>query len=219
MTAAVPYLTSEIRSRKVLEWKAQLQKSARVRTRIPFNIVRSALLWVDPINCFTHAQGSAYLPSSPVVMEGSLALMEAFLRAGRPVIIAAHCHSGDPGLFSMFYRTHIACGTFNAQVHASVPTAPLARVIRKQTYDSFHNTELTDILTQNNCDQVMICGVLTHLCVESTARGAFSRGIIPFVVMDATCTRSEALHLASLISMSDACAVPLTLEEALLHVP
>ena len=61
----------------------------------------------------------------------------------------------------------------------------------------------------------MICGVMTHLCCETTARDAFMRGFDVYFVMDATATCNEELHLSSLLTLSHGFAVMVETEEVL----
>jgi isochorismate hydrolase len=58
-------------------------------------------------------------------------------------------------------------------------------------------------------EQLVITGVTTHLCCESTARSAFMRGFAVFLAIDATATLNRELHIASLQALAHGCAVPL----------
>jgi isochorismate hydrolase len=75
-------------------------------------------------------------------------------------------------------------------------------VIIKSKYSAFQNTPLDQILKQNQVKQIIICGVMTHLCCESTIRDAFMRNYPSFFVVDGTATYTEQLHLGSLRAVS-----------------
>jgi isochorismate hydrolase len=60
---------------------------------------------------------------------------------------------------------------------------------------------------------VVVAGVMTHLCCESTARDAFMRGFDVVVAADGTATLNEALHVASLRGLSHGFAVPARVSE------
>ncbi|MEW6239950.1 MAG: isochorismatase family protein, partial [Chloroflexota bacterium] len=64
-------------------------------------------------------------------------------------------------------------------------------------------------------EQVVITGVMTHLCCETTARAAFVRGFDVFYVVDGTATYTEAFHRASLLNLAHGFAVPVLAEEIL----
>lgn len=93
--------------------------------------------------------------------------------------------------------------------------APRERVVRKTTYDAFFDTALEAFLRDNEVEQVLIVGVLTHLCCETTARSAFVRGFEVYVAADATATSSESLHLGSLMALADGFGVVMSTEEVL----
>jgi len=62
-------------------------------------------------------------------------------------------------------------------------------VIVKDRPNAFVGTDLHDILAAARCHDVLLAGFMTHMCVNSTARGAFSLGYRPTVVASATATR------------------------------
>jgi len=62
---------------------------------------------------------------------------------------------------------------------------------------------------------VLITGVMTHLCCETTAREAFVRDFKVFFAIDGTATKSDDLHVASLKTLTDGFAIPVTTEEVL----
>ena len=50
-------------------------------------------------------------------------------------------------------------------------------VIKKSQYDAFFNTDLKDRLHSQEITQIVVTGVMTHLCCETTARSAFSSSL------------------------------------------
>jgi len=75
-------------------------------------------------------------------------------------------------------------------------------LIEKSQYDAFLNTGLEKLLKEKGIKQVVIGGVMTHLCCETTARSAFMRGFEVFFLVDGTATYNESFHQASLINLS-----------------
>jgi nicotinamidase-related amidase len=75
-------------------------------------------------------------------------------------------------------------------------------VIAKKRYDAFHGTDLEKRLRELAVDHLAVAGVMTNLCVETTARGAFVRDFRVSVLVDATATATEEMQTASLINMS-----------------
>jgi isochorismate hydrolase len=93
-----------------------------------------------------------------------------------------------------------------------------AILIQKSQYDAFYRTRLEDILREMNVAQVVICGVMTHLCCETTARSAFARGFDVFFTVDATATYNEKFHLATLLNLSHGFAAPVLAADILAAV-
>jgi nicotinamidase-related amidase len=84
--------------------------------------------------------------------------------------------------------------------------------------NSFVKTDLDEVLRTSNATNLVLAGFMTHMCVNSTARGAFNLGYAPTVVASATATRAlpgvdgrpvpaESLQAASLAALADLFAV------------
>jgi len=86
-------------------------------------------------------------------------------------------------------------------------------IIRKSQYDAFYGTKLERILRDKGISQVIICGVITHLCCEATARSAFVRGFKVSLTIDGTATYNEQFHRATLWSAAHGFAVPMLTNE------
>jgi bifunctional isochorismate lyase/aryl carrier protein len=86
-------------------------------------------------------------------------------------------------------------------------------VIEKHQYDAFYRTELEQNLFSHNIQQVLVTGVMTHLCCETTARSAFMRGFNTFFSIDGTATYTEAFHRASVLNLAHGFALPVLTEE------
>jgi isochorismate hydrolase len=75
-------------------------------------------------------------------------------------------------------------------------------IIDKSRYDAFFGTDLDERLRHLDVNDIVICGVLTNCCCETTAREAFVRDYRVFFVADATATINVELHLASLKNLA-----------------
>ena len=74
-------------------------------------------------------------------------------------------------------------------------------VVEKRCYSAFHNTQLDDILRRRGIRSIVMTGVATNVCVESTLREAFFHGY--YVVMPPDCVGSAnaTLHEATIKSV------------------
>lgn len=75
-------------------------------------------------------------------------------------------------------------------------------VVGKRTYSAFAGTGLEEMLVGMGVEEVIVTGVMTNLCCETTARDAFGRGFRVFFSTDATATDDEDLHEATLKNMA-----------------
>ena len=73
----------------------------------------------------------------------------------------------------------------------------VCKIINKNQYDAFYNTELEEYLRSKNIEQVIITGLLANLCCETTARSAFVRGFEVFFPVDATAAYNREFHLST----------------------
>ena len=71
-------------------------------------------------------------------------------------------------------------------------------IIDKPGYGAFHQTDLTQILMSHQITHLLICGVTTEVCVQSTLREAVDRGYECVLVADACGSAHQALHDATI---------------------
>lgn len=204
--------TIEIRGRALLSEFSGLQPA-----RLPdFDFHRSALLVLDMQRVFLDPSSHAYIPSAPAVFPRIRALAEAYEIRNRPAIFTRHVNTQeDAGPMAKWWRTGIAP---EDPLSALIPELdrPSDRVILKSRYDAFFRTPLEEMLRGGGVEQVVICGVMTHLCCETTARSAFMRGFDVFFTVDGTATYTETFHRASLLNLAHGFAV-MTLVEKILE--
>lgn len=67
-------------------------------------------------------------------------------------------------------------------------------IVPKNTYDAFLNTNLEEVLKEENIARVIICGVMTDCCCDTTGRSAFNRGFETWLVSDATGSANSTQH-------------------------
>jgi 23S rRNA (adenine2503-C2)-methyltransferase len=194
------------------------KKDRRGRT-LPFNWARSALLVVDMQGFFLDPGSPAYMPQAHPALLNAGRLGRSFREAGRPVFFTAHAgeaRSGDGGLMALWWKKACRAGTPEAEVFAAL--GPLdGEVFRKCRYSAFTNPELLEKLRALGVDSLVVAGLKTNLCVESTVREAFDRGFMCIAAGDAMAARTRELHLASLASMADGFAMVRDTFEILPH--
>lgn len=80
-------------------------------------------------------------------------------------------------------------GTEGVQINGKVAPAAGEAVIEKHYPNSFRDTSLQDALQTQGVDSLVICGAMSHMCVDATTRAAFDLGFSCTVVHDACATR------------------------------
>ena len=68
----------------------------------------------------------------------------------------------------------MVAGTWDAAFDSRLTVEPSDIVISKSRYSAFFGTELEQVLRQRGVRTLIICGVTTEMCVESTLRDGFS---------------------------------------------
>lgn len=178
------------------------------RRAAAFSPAHSALLIIDMQRYFLHARSQAFLPAAPAIITNINALIAAFEKAARPVWFTRHGNDlQDGGQMASWWRTLLTRDHPLGAMAAALDFHGQP-IIEKTQYDAFFNTDLESRLRQSNTKQLVITGVATHLCCESTARSAFMRGLAVFFIIDGTATWNRELHFASLRSLAHGCAVP-----------
>ncbi|EJR54337.1 hypothetical protein IIM_02066 [Bacillus cereus VD107] len=79
-------------------------------------------------------------------------------------------------------------GTEGWKVHAAIAPQEGDSIIEKTTPDSFNKTNLNEVLQEKGIEHVIISGMQTQYCVDTTTRRAFSEGYKVTLVSDAHST-------------------------------
>jgi nicotinamidase-related amidase len=144
--------------------------------------MKQALLLIDIQN--------DYFPGGTMELDGSLEagaqagkLLRAFREKALPVIHLQHL-STRPG--AAFFLPH----TSGVEIHSSVAPSADEIVIPKNFPNSFRGTPLLDHLRERDVGQLVIGGMMTHMCIDSTIRAAADLGFECFLARDACATKT-----------------------------
>ncbi len=92
--------------------------------------------------------------------------------------------------------------TEGSKIHGSVDPLPSEKVIPKNFPNSFRETNLLDQLNEKHITNLVICGAMSHMCIEATTRAAADYGFKCVVVQDACATR-DIEYLGKTVSAVD----------------
>jgi len=181
---------------------------------------RMALLSIDLQNCFV--EGSA--PRGLEVLERVNRLAVSCRGAGIPVFHVRHALATDadygvlgemfPGVEEMLDRDAVT-----AALHQALLIDERDVLVEKPHFGAFHGTDLEAQLRARGVDTVVVAGIETNVCCETTAREAMVRDFRVFFMSDGTTTGGvpglsvDEVQTASLATIGMFFAEVLTVDE------
>jgi len=198
-----PYVTTDTISVKTKEW---LAKIAPFNTHvIQLNREKSALLVVDMQYFFLDPASPTYTCGGQAIIPNIQKIIRAFRQAGRPVIYSRHVHHPDgldAGIMGWWWEGMCLEGSPESEIHRDIAPIGNEKVINKHRYSAFYNTDLETILRILKVEDLVMTGIMTNMCCESTTRDAYFRDYRVFFTADGTGSVTEEMHLASLLNLA-----------------
>jgi nicotinamidase-related amidase len=155
---------------------------------------RTALLNVDMQNCFVEGSPIA-APDGLAVQERINRVAAVCRRAGILVIHTSHVFRPDGsnigvlGEINPIVKTGIVSkGSVSAALHKGLSVDSRDILLDKPRFGAFHSTDLELILRSRGIDTVIISGIATNVCCETTAREASVRDFRVLFLSDGTAT-------------------------------
>lgn len=199
----IPYITEATLAHKTQEWLARVAPFNPERMKL--NPARAALLVIDMQRFFLNPDSPTFTCGGVAILGNVKRLTERFRDAGRPVIYTCHVHNpnlSDAGIMEWWWEGMCLEGSEEAQVHPDLRPLPGEKIVSKHRYSSFYNTDLETVLRVLKVEDLVITGIMTNMCCESTARDAYYRDYRVFFPADATGSINEEMHLASLLNLA-----------------
>jgi isochorismate hydrolase len=185
----------------------ELQKN---KTIVP---ARAALLVVDMQRFFGEPSYHALVPSITAIIPRLRKLQDLFLRDNFMVLQTQHGNKLENcGQLHNWWGSFTDADDPLAAIIAELQN-PRIPIIKKTQYDAFWQTGLEQMLHANNITQIIITGVMTHLCCETTARAGFVRGFEVFFAVDGTATYNAEFHGATLRNLTHGFAKPVLVSD------
>jgi nicotinamidase-related amidase len=198
-----PYVTLENIDTKTQEWMKNIRAFNQHELRL--NAKACALMIVDMQNFFLDPASPTFACGGVAILAGVKSLLDAFRREKRPVIYTQHVHHPDDldiGIMGWWWQGKCVEGSLESQIHPMLTPLQGEKVVTKHRYSAFYNTDLETILRCLKVEDLVICGTMTNMCCESTARDAYYRDYRVFFPADGTGTINEEMHLASLLNLA-----------------
>jgi len=150
------------------------------------------------------------------VLKNILRVIQSCRKTNIPIIFTQHGHadtSVDGGALEKWWGELIRIGSEDWKFLPEITITPQDTVLPKKRYSAFFETDLDEHLHAKGMQDLIISGVMTNLCCETTARDAFMRDYRVFMLIDGTATRQNDLHLATLKNLGFGFAYLLTCDE------
>jgi ureidoacrylate peracid hydrolase len=170
----------------------------------------AALIVVDVQNDFVSPEGSAGKRGDDVgaamaMIPNLTGLIDQARRVGLTIIYIRTTHSDWTDTASWIYRTSqksglSTCreGSWGAEFYDGIAPLPTERVVIKHRYSAFINTDLNTVLKARGIQSVLVCGVATNVCVETTARDGYMYDYYVTMIDDCSAAYDAKLHMSTL---------------------
>ena len=185
-----------------------------------YNVRRA---WPKPDQCalLVIDMQQYFLPIASPIVGNVLSVIEACRSKGIRVIFTRHGHrdiSRNGGMLAKWWGDCIEYGSRKWELIKGLSIQDTDRILDKNRYSAFFGTDLDKSLRFRKIDELIVTGVMTNCCCETTARDGFIRDYRIFFVSDATATVDEELHVASMKNLAYGFAHILSTEELRSHI-
>lgn len=141
----------------------------------------TALVLIDLQNDYFPG-GAMELVGAESAVSQAAKLMKVFRQGGLPIFHIQHIAKRAGATFFL-------PGTKGADIHAAVSPAAAEALVVKHFPNGFRETPLHDSLRSAGVSQLVLAGMMTHMCVDTTVRAAADLGFQCFLAADACATR------------------------------
>ena len=146
----------------------------------------TALILIDIQNDYFE-NGTMPLVGSTEASLNARQILDKFRAEGWPIIHIQHIAARPSSTFFLPKTT-------GSDIHNNVKPTADEKVIIKHFPNSFRETELLEYLKSRNITDLVICGMMTHMCVDATVRAAKDLGFNCTVIGDACATRDLKIN-------------------------
>ena len=163
---------------------------------------KTALIVADMLNDFLDPDGSLYVgPSGREIIPFVAAKIETTRHQGGLVIFVCDAHAPDDREFK-YFAPHAVKGSWGSQIIPELPVQPGDYRLDKTRYTAFYDTNLEEVLKQEEVAQVEVVGVCTSICVMETVKELFDRDIPTLVYRDGVADFDPEAHAFALKHMA-----------------
>jgi len=202
MIAKEKYFSPETIDDKAIQMIKSVENILGKLKRQEFIPQKSALIVIDMQKYFCDESSHAFIPSVTAIIPKIKLLIDSYKTKNIPVIFTQHINTSEnAGMMQKWWGDVLFLSSELSQIIPEI-NIENSHLIKKSQYDAFYNTDLEVFLSKNNISQLVITGVMTHLCCETTARSAFVNGFQSFLCIDSSATYNEDFHAAAMLNLA-----------------
>jgi ureidoacrylate peracid hydrolase len=146
---------------------------------------QTAILVIDMLNDFCTDGGAMVLPGAQALYRPIQKSVDLVRGSGGQVVWVCDRHEADDDAEFRKRTRHCMAGTWGAQLVQAFSPAESDIVMPKHRYSAFFGTALHEVLQAAGVRRVYLTGVVTNICLRSTAHDAFFLGYDVTVIRDA----------------------------------
>ncbi|MFO7657567.1 MAG: cysteine hydrolase family protein, partial [Bacteroidales bacterium] len=151
-----------------------------------FTEMETALIIIDIQNDYFD-NGAMALVNAESASKNAKLIIDRFRINRKPVVHIQHITLEKN-------KSYLLPNTHGSEIHLDVKPIGGEKVIKKYFPNGFKRTDLLDFLNSNKIKELVICGMMTHMCVDTTVRAAKDLGFNITLIGDACATRDLEIN-------------------------
>jgi nicotinamidase-related amidase len=144
--------------------------------------MKQALLLIDLQNDYFPGGQMELVGIEPAAARARTMLL-TFRKSGLPIFHVKHMSLGPEATFFLPDTTGV-------EIHGTLKPLPEEPIVQKHFPNSFRETGLLEALCEAGIGDLVICGAMSHMCIDATTRAAFDHSLHCRVIHDACATRN-----------------------------
>ena len=179
--------------------------------------MKEALLLIDIQNDY-FSGGKCELNRPLEALCNTEKILDNFRKENKPIIYVQHINVSANASF-------FVPNTDGVKIHNEILPIKGDFIVTKHTPSCFYKTNLNKIILENQITHLVVCGMMSHMCVDTTVRACKDYEINVTLIDDACTTKSlihngeeipaDVVHKAFMAALNDAFAKVTTAEEYL----
>jgi len=144
--------------------------------------MKTALLIIDVQN--DYFEGGKCELVNPLQALGNVEhVLQHFRKESQPVIFVQHINAGNIDYFFP--------GTDGVKIHDRINPLEGEYLVNKSDPNCFYHSNLSEILRMENITDLVVCGMMTHMCVDTTVRAARYEGGLKVTLLGDACATKD----------------------------